>query len=730
MSLDTVLQIGKAFRNSENNLKYFKYVESCPKDKDGNWPICITIPVKSDFSFDWNNITFTPENKRDTLYYLKFKPSNNDSSAKKYLFGDIYYVRNSEVNKKKISEFGNYILAKNAFENGLKLYEEISQEIFSNSILPLLVRISDEKMRQNVIKAIIKKYTAKKEFNLPKSLNEYTTLVELGVKQIKLCVSQNSLIQFHLAFEKEIELFNRILNYAPACKLIMDNDKAKIKEFISDENKLKDKYIQALFEKEGLEDKSKLKGFLQKNEAIDTLTEETKNKIIQYSDFSVFIHFDFFEEKLNWYQIEDAFTDLKQSIYAKITSETEKGLVPSKTIYRTLCSGNDSNDIQYPEFDKVKAYRSFVFQNQEEFNDFLHTGKILDTPLHMLHKTKIGMFVFPVAFYGETINAEQYDGFFEKKNENLLNKLSLWGESEWCNKFDFILSDSSGKATRDLIEISGIERSNLKSISKRIKNIAIEINEERKNVITTNNDFLGIEESLLNILGTYIINKNGYLDVNENHRYKSHLVRILPLIYMQNYHTDEILLSSFIKNMENIIRLVKEKVSRYKYNSLIYDLKFLFSIQNNKNNKYMEIIDSESYQIGVNLGKLAKPIKKKINSFEKKYVGLLTRHVSSKDDCIRFVNDISEMLVRQEKMWGQLATETIEKLVSIPKNEYEKEKVALGFFEGYFKYEVNDDKNQFISKIERIISDYEGKDDFQGEIQTLRNTLEEIKETF
>lgn len=37
MSLDTVLQIGKVLRSSENSLKYFKYVEPCPKDKDGNW---------------------------------------------------------------------------------------------------------------------------------------------------------------------------------------------------------------------------------------------------------------------------------------------------------------------------------------------------------------------------------------------------------------------------------------------------------------------------------------------------------------------------------------------------------------------------------------------------------------------------------------------------------------------------------------------------------------------
>jgi hypothetical protein len=91
MSLDTVLQIGKALRNSGNNLKYFKYVEHCPREKgkggEWHWPICITIPVKDDFSFDWNNINLTSEREKENLYYLKFKTSDSDSLIK-YVFGD------------------------------------------------------------------------------------------------------------------------------------------------------------------------------------------------------------------------------------------------------------------------------------------------------------------------------------------------------------------------------------------------------------------------------------------------------------------------------------------------------------------------------------------------------------------------------------------------------------------------------------------------------------------
>ncbi|MCK9204713.1 MAG: hypothetical protein M0P58_09820 [Bacteroidales bacterium] len=124
MSLDTVLQIGKVLRSSENSLKYFKYVEPCPKDnKSGEWLICITIPVNPDFTFDWNGMKITPPVKRDKLFYLKFTTSNSDTSAKKYGWGDIYYSRQSKFNKEgKVSynEFGNYTFNKenNAFQNG------------------------------------------------------------------------------------------------------------------------------------------------------------------------------------------------------------------------------------------------------------------------------------------------------------------------------------------------------------------------------------------------------------------------------------------------------------------------------------------------------------------------------------------------------------------------------------------------------------------------------------
>ncbi|MCB1144732.1 MAG: hypothetical protein KDK54_20945, partial [Leptospiraceae bacterium] len=80
MSLDTVLKIGKTFRESESGLKHFRYVKQCPLDTDKTSVLRLSLPVNEDFSFDFDNLTeITNENIIGTetvdtkLYYLTFK---------------------------------------------------------------------------------------------------------------------------------------------------------------------------------------------------------------------------------------------------------------------------------------------------------------------------------------------------------------------------------------------------------------------------------------------------------------------------------------------------------------------------------------------------------------------------------------------------------------------------------------------------------------------------------
>lgn len=736
MSLDTVLQIGKVLRKSENSLKYFKYVEQCPKDKDGNWPICITIPVKEDFSFDWDGMKITPENQRDNLFYLKFKTSNADSSANKYLFGDIFYTRKTDIDRtgkiKEPKEFGNFTIEnENAFYNGQKPYKEIVEKLFVDYVNDHSNDLSENGEVTKKINEFLRNFKKDKK-------SEFLTIESKGNIQIEKLfneINDNSLIKFRSSFSLNLEKFNSILKYGPAFENIVIEDMKSVSIHLNDIKKLEDKYIQVIYQSVSDSVKKQLFGKHQKvilfDDLIKTLDGTARTKILQFADFKIFIHFEF-ENGKKWHSLKDAFNLLVEKLNSEITRKTDFGLVPDAYIYRTLCSGNLKNDWQFPNFEVAKAYKSFVFA-KDEFDGFLYTSSFLERSFRRLHKTKIDLFIFPIALRGKEISHKLYDTFFEKKNEDLLQSeddpllfIIQNDKPENFSKFDFILSESSGQTTNDLIEISGIEQSDLKTISEKISKFASRTRVERKEAIGFD-EKVRIENSFLNILGTYQVNKSGFLEVSENHRYKSHLLKVLPLIYMKNYRNDTLIVAAFIENIEKIVRLVKENVSGYRYERLKYDLFFLMQIQNNLNSILMEIFDSKSYQIGLGLGKLSKPLKKKINSFEKRYVGLLTRRVSTKEDCIEFSNEINEMLVRHDKKGGQLAAETIAKLVEISQKEYDKENVALGFFEGYFHYETTDDKRKLIERIERIISDYEGKENFQEEIQVLVTALEEIK---
>lgn len=690
MSLDTVLQIGKAFRNSENNLKYFKYVERCPQDREGNWPICFTIPVKKDFSFSWDEMTITPENQWEKLYYLKFKTSDSDSSANKFLFGDIFYVRKTDIDKngeiKKVNDFGNYTLERgNAFENGLKPFNEIINEYVNIILQSLLEEISDSRLKLKLHKTIIETFNKKQAIELSEKLKDYQAIAEDILKELREKTSSNLLIKFHDAFGTNIQYFSLLLQYAPAFEsIIINND--KISDFLKDKKSLDEKYIHCAYQK----NESIIKRIFRKEESIQNLSETTKSKILNYSNFNIFIHFDFqIDENIShWYQLEEPFELLINKLNQEITNLTENGLVPSKSIYRTLCSGNDKNDIQFPGFKLEKSYKSFAFKNQDEFTDFLYAGKILNKPLRRLYNTKIDMFVFPVALEGDPIDITEYHSFFfDNKNENSLQSDPLFllfeaKGNERFNRFDFVLSDSSGNTTNDLIEISGVERSSLKAIQEKIDKTAINIYNERKQSFGRETDlpYFKIEKSLSNILGNpqYDI-KARKVSYRPNSKYQSHLLKILPLIYTDNYYSDESLLPALIQNSEfSIIH------GDSKFSFLKYDLKFLLSIQ--KSNKFMEIINSESYQIGYMLGELAKNLKQPIKSFEKSYVGNLTRRIGNLSDFRKLKTDIEQKLIMHDKtkFTYQISYDLAQKVKNFS-NKYNKDESAFGFMEAYFK---------------------------------------------
>ena len=114
--LETVLRIGKAFRESPTGLKHHRYVKPCPQDTDKRKILRLSLPVNKDFSFDFDGIKETTDENiiRDKLFYPTFKTSDADGLVK-YIFGDIYY----SLSKGK--EGGYYRLGNNA--NKQKAYQ-------------------------------------------------------------------------------------------------------------------------------------------------------------------------------------------------------------------------------------------------------------------------------------------------------------------------------------------------------------------------------------------------------------------------------------------------------------------------------------------------------------------------------------------------------------------------------------------------------------------------------
>lgn len=699
MSLDTVLQIGKILRNSENSLKYFKYVESCPKDKDGNWPICITIPVKSDFTFNWNGVKITPENERDKLYYLKYTTSDNDSSPKKYIFGDICYARKGEIDKtgkiKGIKDFGNYTFEKgqgNAFINGNNTFEEIESDYLINMISSMIEKKKDEKEKLMFLKSIIYGYKNDKPVELPKKLEKYSSEIIPACQKLKEIENKTELFLFHKEFECNLNKFSLILLYAPAIEFILLNDKQNLNSYLEDSEIIKEKYLNVILDK----NKTIIKRLLAKDETVESFSNETKNTIQQYADFNVFIHFEFSidDNILSWHHFDDSFKLIKNKLNSEVTNLTTEGLVPSKSIYRTLCSGNEKNDIQFPNFETEKSFKSFSFKNAEEFEDFLYTGSILNKSQRRLYNTDIDLFVLPVAIGDQQISVEDYDTFFfDKRDETRLVHEPIFSifqneGTDRFNRFDFIFSDSSGNTTNDLIEISGIEKSKLRSTKERIERISNEINQEKKKLLDSDIEFnnLKVELSFRNILGDVLVDINGKINYKTNARYKSHLLKCLPSIYTNNYFRDEHLLPSFIQNLEYFARNLDKKVIWFNYLDLKYHFIFLLKIQNSKSDKFMEITSSESYQIGLMLGSLARNLSQEINSFEKNYVGNLTRRIGNLSDFIKLKNEIEQKLIMHDKTkFTYQSSYDLAQIVKEFKGRYDKEECAFGFMESYFK---------------------------------------------
>lgn len=642
MSLETVIKIGRAFRKADDSLKNFKYVKACPSKNGEFTPTCISIPVLEDYKIDWDGVKFIPENEKPKLYYLTFKTSDSDSLVK-YIYGDIYFLRESKIAQNgsiESKEGGYYRLG------GLDSIPAFQKSSF---------------------------YRGQADYEI--------ILNDLGVN--------SALKSFRSSLASDIDILEKILtNISAVEEFISENQRMSFTEFLNSETHLKEAAIKKLYEKTSSQTRKKLSI----DPEIQDLSDTDKNKLLSFEYGEIFIHFEFSERK-HWYEFKDDFDVISKKMLSDFVESTQVGLVLTKTLYKTLCSGDLKNDWQFPAFALANRHKSKFFNN-EEMQDLFYALNFCSKG-RLISGTDIKIIVLPkgdklkAGDYGDFIKKRYDEELIKKRNEEVEEPLFSLFEQEGedvITSFDVVLCKKGGASSPDvdLIEISGIEKSKIRTTRKRLEEIGTEVATKRKTFLKTDKNLFPFKLaiSFRNILGNpQYDQKTNKVSMKASPKYQSHILKVLPLIYTENYHSDGVLLPAFIQNMEYSIRSGDNH-----FNFLKFDLEYLLKIQNSQNDNFMKIINSESYQLGLLLGSLAKSLSPEINSFEKNYVGNLTRRISTLDDFIKLKNDIEQKLIMHDKskFTFKSSYELAQKVKEF-QSRFDKEECAFGFFESYFK---------------------------------------------
>ena len=436
------------------------------------------------------------------------------------------------------------------------------------------------------------------------------------------------------------------------------------------------------------------------SEHLNTFRSAFRRQMQEIEDFlraepNAYIHFDFGGKA--WHRLPEVLT-LNRSVIGNFFRETSNGFVADAALYKTLGSGHS----QTPGFgmEGDKSFRNRVFQDENEMLDLLYAIDYSTRSTIRAFDTKI--IVLP---RGEGLQAEQIERFFEPRrlghqesaesqlaralaatvtepDEMFATDILESSAASNITQFDFVFSKAgSGPSTpdADLIEISGLQRSRLSRIAQRVREVREEVQSQRGRELPTPKkpySTLSITKSFLSILGDATKAKK---------KYQSHLFKVLPQIYTESYFNDPVLLPALIEKTEFNIRNDAPN-----FGLMRFDFYFLTKLQNGQGDKLMEIQSSPSYQIGVLLGKMARQFagpKSPIKSFEKNYVGLLSRRIGTLADVIQLQNEINQKLIMHE-LTGftfRISDELTQKLKTFPPDRsYDKNECAFGFFESYF----------------------------------------------
>jgi hypothetical protein len=424
---------------------------------------------------------------------------------------------------------------------------------------------------------------------------------------------------------------------------------------------------------------------------------------------SIVLHFNFNGKR--WVDI-DGIVDVVDNILCndlvKTYEKTER-VTLEKYLYKTL--GGPT-----PGFSDDSVYKSRLF-DKDEIISLLYANKAAEQPL--LRIGNIGILALP---HSDNIQPDQVVRFFEKKRrneeeevkteDNVANANNSYQEEsdslftelvendfEDIVKFDIVFTkipSSPSGVFSDLTEISDVEKSLLKRVHMDILKQRYKIEETMKNEFpdfSLKNHFQ-VRSSLFRIFSDVTKDKK---------KFHSHILKVIPQIYSDSYYDDPLLLPTFINKVEYNIRN-----NIPSFNTLKYDFYFLSYIQ--KKQMLMNITQSKSYALGINLGIMAQQFAAwrsdcPIKSFEKSYVGNLSRRSGSIEDLVKFVAFINEKIVMHNRQFPNVreANKQFNNIIAgFDRERYNKYNFALGFFNSYYgrpKDDIEQDNDNTNNKI-------------------------------
>lgn len=412
---------------------------------------------------------------------------------------------------------------------------------------------------------------------------------------------------------------------------------------------------------------------------------------------STVLHF-YFPDNKSWFGLGDALEVINRQLTKIFIKEVEAKNVfyLESFLFKTITSG-----INTPGFKHGNSFKVKSFNHSDEVVDLMYAVDVSERAL--ITVKGMGIIVLP---HGNKLNYQHIKNFLEKTKLHELQEVEkqlkeqnkstadsfdnlfapvLVNDFDDKVKFDLIFSKPKAATSPsvDYLEVSSIEKSFLKEIHEHIQKEKLDLESIYKKEFPKSNFKFQIENSFRSILGG---------NTKDDKKFSFHLLKTLPKIYSGAYFSDPILLPAFIEKTEyNIRNREGEKDNKHPtFNLLKYSFYLLMNIQ--KKNNLMEIRASKSYQLGKQLGVIARPFAAwrddcPISSFETAYIGNLTRKIASQKEVEEFAVFMVEKLTIHKISYKE-QTEAFSNFMEVFKNfenqQYDKNKCALGFFESFY----------------------------------------------